>query len=150
MAIQTPLGDIHTLQTGEKVEHISYERLQDESSSTQVERELQEYFSGNRVIFDLRVAPEGTLLQKQIWEEMQKIPFGETVTYAELAKRVGRPEAWRAVANACGKNPIVIVIPCHRVVGSYGKLGGYSGGLERKQWLLQHEAAVLSRISRKN
>jgi methylated-DNA-[protein]-cysteine S-methyltransferase len=149
MAIRTPLGDIYTSQPDSKLGCVSYEPIESGNASTQTEEQLQEYFSGNRVNFDLRVFPEGTLFQKQVWEEMQKIPFGETATYAELAKRVGRPEAWRAVANACGKNPIVIVIPCHRVVGSYGKLGGYSGGLERKQWLLQHEAAVLSRISRK-
>ena len=112
-------------------------------------RQLQEYFSGNRVNFDIPVRPEGTLFQKQVWEEMQKIPFGQTASYAEIAKRIGRPEAWRAVANACASNPIVIVIPCHRAVGSYGKLGGYSGGLDKKQWLLEHERAVLSRILRK-
>ena len=150
MALQTPLGDLYIRQSDDKLQSVSYDSPGPNSdSSTQAEDQLQEYFSGNRVNFDLKVQPEGTLFQKQVWEEMQKIPFGETVTYAELAKRVGRPEAWRAVANACGKNPIVIVIPCHRVVGSYGKVGGYSGGLERKQWLLEHEAAVLSRISRK-
>jgi methylated-DNA-[protein]-cysteine S-methyltransferase len=112
-------------------------------------RQLQEYFSGNRVNFDIPVRPEGTLFQKQVWNEMQKIPFGQTASYAEIAKRIGRPEAWRAVANACASNPIVIVIPCHRVVGSHGNIGGYSGGIEKKHWLLEHERAVLSRILRK-
>lgn len=148
--MNSPVGPLHLEATDETLAILSYSAQPSTGKKDAAERQLQEYFSGNRVNFELKVLPEGTLFQKQVWEEMQKIPFGETVTYAELAKRVGRPEAWRAVANACGKNPIVIIIPCHRVVGSYGKLGGYSGGIDKKQWLLQHEAAVLSRISRKN
>ncbi len=147
--MNSPIGSIYLDVVDGALTSLSYSNQLSEGKVDAEEQQLQEYFSGNRVNFDLIVRPEGTLFQKQVWEEMQKIPFGETVTYAELAKRVGRPEAWRAVANACGKNPIVIIIPCHRVVGSYGKLGGYSGGLDKKQWLLQHEAAVLSRISRK-
>jgi len=147
--MNSPIGSIYLDVVDGALTSLSYSNQLSEGEVDAEEQQLQEYFSGNRVNFDLIVRPEGTLFQKQVWEEMQKIPFGETVTYAELAKRVGRPEAWRAVANACGKNPIVIIIPCHRVVGSYGKLGGYSGGLDKKQWLLQHEAAVLSRISRK-
>lgn len=147
--MNSPIGPIHLTVENGALKSLGYSAQPSDNEIDAAEQQLQEYFSGNRVNFELKVAPEGTLFQKQVWEEMQKIPFGETATYAELAKRVGRPEAWRAVANACGKNPIVIVIPCHRVVGSYGKLGGYSGGLDKKQWLLQHEAAVLSRISRK-
>lgn len=147
--MNSPVGSIYLDVVDGALTSLSYSNQPSKGQIDVAEHQLDEYFSGNRVNFDLMVRPEGTLFQKQVWEEMQKIPFGETVTYAELAKRVGRPEAWRAVANACGKNPIVIVIPCHRVVGSYGKLGGYSGGLDKKQWLLQHEAAVLSRISRK-
>lgn len=147
--MNSPVGSIYLDVVDGALTSLSYSNQPSKGQIDVAEHQLDEYFSGNRVNFDLTVRPEGTLFQKQVWEEMQKIPFGETVTYAELAKRVGRPEAWRAVANACGKNPIVIVIPCHRVVGSYGKLGGYSGGLDKKQWLLQHEAAVLSRISRK-
>jgi len=147
--MNSPVGSIYLDVVDGALTSLSYSHQPSKGQVDVAEHQLDEYFSGNRVNFDLMVRPEGTLFQKQVWEEMQKIPFGETVTYAELAKRVGRPEAWRAVANACGKNPIVIVIPCHRVVGSYGKLGGYSGGLDKKRWLLQHEAAVLSRISRK-
>lgn len=111
--------------------------------------QLTEYFDGKRVNFDLKLEPHGTLFQKQVWDEMQKIPFGETASYAEVAKRVGRPDAWRAVANACAANPILIIIPCHRVVGSHGKLGGYAAGIDRKLWLLKHEAKIRSRIERK-
>lgn len=148
--MNSPIGPIHLAVADGALKSLSYSAQPSNTEADRAEQQLQEYFSGNRVNFELKVLPEGTLFQKQVWEEMQKIPFGETATYADIAKRVGRPEAWRAVANACGKNPIVIVIPCHRVVGSYGKLGGYSGGLDKKQWLLQHEASVLSRISRKS
>lgn len=147
--MNSPIGSIYLDVVDGALTSLSYSTQLSEGEVDTAEQQLQEYFSGNRVNFDLIVRPEGTLFQKQVWEEMQKIPFGETVTYADIAKRVGRPEAWRAVANACGANPIVIVIPCHRVVGSHGKLGGYSGGIDRKRWLLEHEATVLSRISRK-
>jgi methylated-DNA-[protein]-cysteine S-methyltransferase len=147
--MRTPLGEVIINSTGKRVFLIYFAVNSEPDSNSDAKTQLSEYFAGQRINFDLQVQPEGTLFQKQVWEEMQKIPFGETATYADIAKRVGRPEAWRAVANACGANPIVIIIPCHRVVGSHGKLGGYSGGIERKQWLLQHEATVLSRISRK-
>ncbi|QQS26980.1 methylated-DNA--[protein]-cysteine S-methyltransferase [bacterium] len=147
--MRTPLGEVVINGTGKRISLIHFAVNSVPDSNSDATTQLSEYFAGQRINFNLKLAPEGTLFQKQVWEEMQKIPFGETATYADIAKRVGRPEAWRAVANACGKNPIVIAIPCHRVVGSHGKLGGYSGGIERKQWLLQHEAAVLSRISRK-
>lgn len=88
---------------------------------------------------------KGTEFQKQVWREIAKIPRGQTITYKELARRVGRPRAYRAVANACGRNPVPIVIPCHRVVGSpsassgWKRLGGYAGGIEKKKWLLELE-----------
>lgn len=126
-----------------------YSSRPDAETSNEAQNELTEYFAGKRVNFDVEVDPDGTIFQKQVWDEMRKIPFGETATYADIAKRIDRPEAWRAVANACGANPIVVVIPCHRVVGSHGKLGGYSGGVERKQWLLAHEQSVASRIRHK-
>ncbi len=147
--MHTPLGEVIISDTDKQISLIQFATNSVSDSSSDAKTQLSEYFAGQRINFNLKLTPEGTLFQKQVWEEMQKIPFGETATYADIAKRVGRPEAWRAVANACGANPIVIVIPCHRVVGSHGKLGGYSGGIERKQWLLQHEATVLSRISRK-
>lgn len=147
--MHTPLGEVIISDTDKRISLIQFATNSVSDSSSYAKTQLSEYFAGQRINFNLKLTPEGTLFQKQVWGEMQKIPFGETATYADIAKRVGRPEAWRAVANACGANPIVIVIPCHRVVGSHGKLGGYSGGIERKQWLLQHEATVLSRISRK-
>lgn len=101
-------------------------------------RELTEYFVGRRTKFTVPVAPEGTPLQQQIWKAMSRIPLGKTETYGALAKAVGHPRAARAVGSACGKNPIGIIIPCHRVLSSSG-LGGYSSGLGKKKWLLRHE-----------
>ncbi|MEG9327400.1 methylated-DNA--[protein]-cysteine S-methyltransferase [Salinimicrobium catena] len=102
-------------------------------------KQLQEYFVGKRTNFELKLNPEGTDFQKQIWQELQEIPFGKTTSYLELSKKYGDPKAIRAVAAANGKNPLWIVVPCHRVIGSDGSLTGYAGGLWRKKWLLEHE-----------
>ena len=101
-------------------------------------KQLDEYFSGKRRKFDLNFKLDGTKFQKKVLKEMMKIPYGKTISYAELAKRAGSPRAYRAAASVCRKNDFPIVIPCHRVVGSNG-LGGYSGGLEKKKWLLKLE-----------
>jgi len=102
--------------------------------------QLQEYFDGKRKDFDIKHNPEGTDFQKKVWNELLEIPFGKTIAYLELSKKLGDIKAIRAVANANGKNPIWIIIPCHRVIGSDGSLTGYAGGLSRKQWLLEHES----------
>lgn len=102
-------------------------------------RQLNEYFRRERRVFDLPLAPEGTAFQQRVWGALQQIPFGETITYGELAARIGNPAAGRAVGAANGRNPIPIVIPCHRVIGAGGKLTGFGGGLEMKAWLLAHE-----------
>ena len=109
--------------------------------SRTIRRELQEYFAGDRTAFDLPVAPPGTPFQQRVWEELQRIGYGETITYAELAARIGRPTAIRAAGAANGANPVSIVIPCHRVIGSNGSLTGYSGGLAAKRFLLDLERA---------
>lgn len=101
--------------------------------------QLREYFDGNRKEFTLKLSPKGTDFQKRVWEELQKIPYGKTVNYLQIAKRLGDPKVIRAAASANGKNPISIIIPCHRVIGSDGSLTGYAGGLHRKEWLLEHE-----------
>lgn len=102
--------------------------------------QLQEYFEGKREVFDLELKPEGTDFQKRVWQALKDIPYGKTVSYLNLSKTLGDPKAIRAVAAANGKNPIWIVIPCHRVIGSDGSLTGYAGGLHRKKWLLEHES----------
>ncbi len=99
-------------------------------------KQLEEYFAGRRTEFDLPLAPEGTPFQQRVWQELQAIPFGVTISYGELARRVGNPAACRAVGAANGKNPVSIVIPCHRVIGSSGSLTGFGGGLDAKKTLL--------------
>jgi methylated-DNA-[protein]-cysteine S-methyltransferase len=103
--------------------------------------ELNEYFGGERIGFTLPLAPRGTAFQQRVWEELVKIPFGKTCTYTDIAVAVGNAKTIRAVGNANGRNPIAIVIPCHRIIGSDGSLTGYAGGLWRKGWLLEHEGA---------
>lgn len=102
--------------------------------------QLQEYFEGSRSKFDLILNPQGTTFQNKVWKQLQEIPYGKTISYLELSKQLGDAKAIRAVANANGKNPLWIVVPCHRVIGSDGSLTGYAGGLHRKQWLLEHES----------
>ena len=102
--------------------------------------QLREYFAGERTAFDLDLDLAGTPLQRAVWERLQAIPYGETVTYTELAHAVGRPNAVRAVAAAVGRTPVPVVVPCHRVVGADGSLTGYAGGLERKRALLDLES----------
>lgn len=102
--------------------------------------QITEYFEGKRTIFDFELNPIGTDFQKQVWKQLEHIPYGKTISYLELSKQLGDVKAIRAVANANGKNPLWIVIPCHRVIGSDGSLTGYAGGLQRKQWLLEHES----------
>ena len=105
-------------------------------------QQLKEYFEGKREIFYIKLDLLGTNFQMKVWEELQKIPYGKTITYHELAERIGEPKAFRAVGQADAKNPVTVIIPCHRVLGNDGKLVGYAGGLERKKWLLEHEHAL--------
>ena len=102
--------------------------------------QLREYFDGNRTQFDLKLNPQGTAFQKKVWNELKNIPYGRTRSYLEQSKKIGDPKAIRAVASANGKNPIWIIIPCHRVIGSDGSMTGYGGGIWRKKWLLAHES----------
>ncbi|HMS37879.1 MAG TPA: methylated-DNA--[protein]-cysteine S-methyltransferase [Arachnia sp.] len=104
--------------------------------------QLTEYFDGGRLSFDLPLAPVGTAFQHSVWDLIAAIPFGETRTYGELATELGRQSASRAVGTATGRNPISIVVPCHRVIGATGRLTGYAGGGERKAFLLDHESAA--------
>ena len=144
--INTPLGvtkisgdkegiaSITVLNSNEVISDIIPEELQD------CVYQLQEYFQRSRNVFNLKLNPQGTEFQKNIWRLLQTIPFGKTVSYLELSKQFGDTKAVRAVAAANGKNPLWIIIPCHRVIGSDGSLTGYAGGLHRKQWLLEHES----------
>lgn len=113
--------------------------VQDDAALAEVARQLDEYFAGDRVDFDLALAPRGTPFQLEVWDQLCRIPYGETISYGELAKRVDRPGAARAVGAANGQNPIAIIVPCHRVIGADGSLTGFGGGLEWKRWLLNRE-----------
>ncbi len=105
-------------------------------------QQLEEYFSGNRKEFELTLAPKGTKFQGKVWNELLKVTFGKTRSYLEQSKALGDIKAIRAVASANGKNPISIIIPCHRIIGSNGSLTGYAGGVWRKKWLLEHESGT--------
>jgi len=102
--------------------------------------QLQEYFEGQRHHFDFKLNPQGTDFQQKVWQELLNIPFGKTMSYLDLSKKLGDVKAIRAVASANGRNPLWIVVPCHRVIGTDGSLTGYAGGLWRKKWLLEHES----------
>jgi methylated-DNA-[protein]-cysteine S-methyltransferase len=103
-------------------------------------KQLGEYFDGKRTDFNFKLNPQGTDFQQKVWQELLKIPFGKTVSYMDITKKLGDVKAIRAVASANGKNPLWIVVPCHRVIGTDGSLTGYAGGLWRKKWLLEHES----------
>ena len=142
---QSPLGITEIQGDGNGVSSISILDVEKEISSIIPEvlqnaiEELQEYFEGNRTHFTFKIQPKGTDFQQKVWQELINIPFGKTISYLDLAKKLGDVKAIRAVASANGKNPLWIVIPCHRVIGTDGSLTGYAGGLWRKKWLLEHE-----------
>jgi len=115
---------------GERAEH----RLE------QVEQQLAEYFAGERTSFELPTSASGTTFQRQVWDLIDRIPYGQTTTYGQLARELGNPTLARKVGNAVGHNPLSVIVPCHRVVGTNGKLTGYAGGLQRKRFLLDLEA----------
>ena len=108
----------------------------------ETERQLGEYFAGRRRHFDLPLCPAGTDFQRRVWRALADIPYGTAISYRELARRVGSPKGYRAVGQANGKNPLPIILPCHRVIGADGALGGYSGGLDRKRFLLDLEGVA--------
>ncbi|MGH9080180.1 MAG: methylated-DNA--[protein]-cysteine S-methyltransferase [Acidimicrobiales bacterium] len=116
------------------------DQQQDDRWFAAIVEQLDGYFTGELTRFDVPLELSGTEFQRQVWSELQRIPYGETISYGELAHRVGNPAAVRAVGLANGRNPITIIVPCHRVIGADGSLTGYGGGLERKAWLLDHEA----------
>lgn len=151
----SPLGILQLLEEDEKLTAVLFKNdsslKETESTSSAVlhetMRQLDEYFSGRRKTFDLPLNPSGTGFQQKVWQQLLQIPYAETITYLHLAKRLGNVKSIRAAASANGKNPLAIIIPCHRVVGADGKLTGYAGGLHRKQWLLEHEAKAAGKQS---
>lgn len=144
---ESPIGLIEIAATARGIKSVFFvkmeKRIEESKNSTEALKtsveQLDEYFRGLRKEFQLDISLDGTVFQNQVWEELQKIPYGETISYKELALRIGKEKAIRAVGHANGMNPISIIIPCHRVIGSNGSLTGYGGGLERKKWLINHE-----------
>jgi methylated-DNA-[protein]-cysteine S-methyltransferase len=139
------VGDGHALhglhmQEGRTAVSVHPEWRRADEPFADVSEQLSQYFAGERHHFEVQVARAGTPFQRRVWDALEEIPYGETTTYGELAYRLGRPAASRAVGLANGRNPIAVIVPCHRVIGSDGGLTGYGGGLERKRFLLELEA----------
>lgn len=145
--LETPIGYLRILSNGDGITEIKFQDFdgpEDPDIHTESARtQLQEYFEGTRDKFDLVLKHEGTIFEQQVWGELTIIPHGSTTTYGSIAKKLGDKNFSQAVGSANGKNPIAVVIPCHRVIGSDNKLVGYAGGLHRKEWLLKHEGALL-------
>jgi methylated-DNA-[protein]-cysteine S-methyltransferase len=149
--LPSPIGDLLLVSNGEALTgvhmtpHPAIMAPQDDALLRGVRDQLLAYFAGELLDFDLPLAPQGTPFQHRVWEALRRVPYGTTASYLDIARRIGRPTAPRAVGAANGRNPIAIIVPCHRVIGADGTLIGYGGGLDRKRWLLRHEADVLAR-----
>lgn len=150
--IESPIGPLLAARKGESIIEIRFspadapdDWTRDDGAFRDLRKALERYFSGRSKTFDVPLEPRGTEFQKSVWRALLEVPYGETTTYGDLARRLGNPSAVRAVGAANGANPIPIVIPCHRVIGSNGSLVGFGGGLPVKRWLLDHEAAVAGR-----
>lgn len=146
--INSPLGYTKIVGDKDGIQSVSVLNSEEEVSKTipkslvNCVEQLNEYFEGKRKNFKLKLNPKGTDFQQKVWVELNSIPFGKTLSYMDLSKKLGDAKAIRAVANANGRNPLWILVPCHRVIGSDGSLTGYAGGLHRKKWLLEHESPV--------
>jgi len=146
--VKTPLGTVELQGNASGLASVHF--MEGEVAASEVIPEvlldavtqLKEYFSKKRTRFELSLQPNGTQFQKKVWKQLETIPFGKTVSYQNMANALGDPKVIRAAASANGKNPIAIIIPCHRVIGSDGSLTGYASGLHRKKWLLAHESPV--------
>lgn len=145
--LHTPIGYLRILSNGNAITEIKFmdtDGPEDPDVITESARtQLQEYFNGNRDVFQLPLHPEGTEFENQVWDELKRIPNGTTTSYGNIAGKLGDPHLAQAVGSANGKNPIAVIIPCHRVIGANINLTGYSGGLHRKEWLLKHEGSIL-------
>jgi len=147
--IDSPVGPLLLTSDGTSLTRVLFDAEPDPEWSTEpcalldeAVRQLEEYFAGERTEFSLELAPAGTEFQRRVWGMLREIPYGETTTYGTLANRLGNPRTVRAVGLANGRNPIAVIIPCHRVIGADGSLVGFGGGLDRKRALLDHETEV--------
>jgi methylated-DNA-[protein]-cysteine S-methyltransferase len=147
---ESPLGELEICVSDTGLRSLSFIKTKsneipkkptdDHALIVDIKKQMENYFSKRITVFDLALDPGGTEFQTKVWNELIKIPFGKTLTYLEMAKKLGDVKSIRAAASANGKNPIAIIIPCHRVIGSNGTLVGYAGDLWRKEWLLNHES----------
>jgi methylated-DNA-[protein]-cysteine S-methyltransferase len=151
--MDSPIGELLLLGDGEALHALYMQEgrnpvpvqprwQRDDDAFAETRRQLEEYFAGGRSRFDIPMHLEGTAFQRTVWHALTEIPYGETISYGELARRIGRPDRARAVGTANGQNPIAVIVPCHRVIGANGKLVGYGGGLDNKRRLLELEAGV--------
>jgi methylated-DNA-[protein]-cysteine S-methyltransferase len=154
----SPIGDLLLTSNGEALTGVHMEPhkndvaltngwRKDDALLAKARGQLRSYFGGEQIEFDLPLSAEGTEFQKRVWAELRRIPYGTTISYGELARRIGQPAAVRAVGRANGQNPIAIIIPCHRVIGADGSLTGFGGGIDRKRALLDLEAQILNRAA---
>ncbi|HKQ72140.1 MAG TPA: methylated-DNA--[protein]-cysteine S-methyltransferase [Blastocatellia bacterium] len=157
-SLDSPVGALFLTSNGEAITELFMEKhtggpkpinkwRRDDNLFREASNQLRAYFAGELTDFDLPLATNGAPFQQRVWAELRKIPYGSTVSYGELARRMGNPQAARAVGAANGSNPISIIIPCHRVIGSNGKLTGYGGGIERKKFLLEFEAETWAKMN---
>jgi len=156
LMVDSPLGPLRLVAEGDELRELHLPphdtpcaaREQATPVLAATARQLAEYFAGTRRTFDIALAPRGSGFQERVWRALLAIPFGETCSYGAIARAIGRPSASRAVGAANGKNPIAIIVPCHRVIGANGQLTGYGGGLPVKRWLLEHERTQGSLFAR--
>lgn len=150
--LETPIGRIGIVENGTAITHVFFGSMTPPQASMtgesallrQAAAQVEEYFHGTRRTFDLPLAPQGTEFEQSVWKALQSIPYGETRSYGDIAHQLGKPGAHRAVGRANGLNPLGIIIPCHRVIGSNGRLTGYAGGLKIKEYLLELEQGAVS------
>ena len=152
VSLATPIGDLRLVASPNGLRRIDLPPAGEPESTwveestpilAEVVRQLTEYFAGDLRTFDLPLEPEGTDFQLSVWKVLRAIPFGQTISYGEQARRLGDANKARAVGSANGRNPLPIVVPCHRVVGADGSLTGFSGGVDAKRWLLEHEGSLV-------
>ena len=156
--IDSPIGELMLVGDGDTLHHLSMQGgrrplrrdsawTRDDRAFAAVSQQLEEYFTGARRTFDVPLSLTGNPFEQRVWRALREIPYGETTSYGEIARRIGSPDAPRAVGLANGRNPVAVIVPCHRVIGADGSLTGYGGGLERKRLLLDLEAGVLPLVA---
>ena len=145
--LETPIGFIRILSNGNQLINLSFQETDGPEDPDQItewtKTQLAEYFSGARTLFNIPLLLDGSEFESRVWKALQQIPYGTTISYKSLAKQIDRPNGMQAVGSANGRNPLAVIVPCHRVIGHNGDLKGYAGGIERKKWLLKHENSLL-------